>query len=156
MYFHSSQTHVGMTRLPSGSNTSRGLTLAEEPRVPFALKISRALKQIPYKGRASEWQGPVCDLLHSPRLQFSCRYGSRGGPITLCIFWLWAFMHTEPYRVPRALARTQRWHHELRQFFLCHANCVPVYYHGRLDRRPLLGEANKSSHRLEAAPALLP
>lgn len=36
----------------------------------------------------------------------------------------------------------KRRHHKLRQLCLCHVNGVPVYNHGRLDGRAVLGESD--------------
>lgn len=43
-------------------DTSRALILAQEPRVPFALKIPQAAKQISCEDGAAEWQELVCDF----------------------------------------------------------------------------------------------
>lgn len=45
------------------------------------------------------------------------------------------------YSLQRGLARSQQRHHQLRQFFICHAHCVPMHHHGGLDRRSLLGNS---------------
>lgn len=68
------------------------------------------------------------------------RFSSRGGTSSMCNLRAWAPVPHQWQWVPRRLARTQRWHHQLRQLPVCHADGVSVHHHGGLDRRAVLGE----------------
>lgn len=57
----------------------------------------------------------------------------------MCCIRAWPSLLAQWYSLQGGLARPQQRHHQLRQFFVCHAHCVPVHHHGGLDRRSLLG-----------------
>lgn len=70
-----------------------------------------------------------------------CRYDSRGGTSSMCDLRARAPMPHQRQRVQGRLARSQRWHHQLWQLPVCHADSVSVHHHGGLDGRAVLGES---------------
>ena len=70
-----------------------------------------------------------------------CRCDRRGGTSSMCDLRARAPMPHQWHRVQGRLARSQRWHHQLWQLPICHADSVSVYHHGGLDRRAVLGKS---------------
>lgn len=79
-------------------------------------------------------------LIHLPEPSSLYRFNSRGGTSSVRNLRAWAPVPHQWHWVPRRLARTQRWHHQLRQLPVCHADSVSVHHHGGLDWRAVLGE----------------
>lgn len=70
-----------------------------------------------------------------------CRYDSRRGASSMCDLRAWAPVPHQRHGVQGRLARSQRWHHQLWQLSVCHADGVSVYHHGGLDWCAVLGES---------------
>lgn len=70
-----------------------------------------------------------------------CRCDSRRRASSMCDLRARAPMPHQRQRVQGRLARSQRWHHQLWQLPLCHADSVSVHHHGGLDGRAVLGES---------------
>lgn len=96
----------------------------------------------------------LCDyMICLPEQSSLYRFSSRGGTSSMCNLRAWAPVPHQWQWVPRRLARTQRWHHQLRQLPVCHADGVSVHHHGGLDRRAVLGELPPRPHSLLPSPA---
>lgn len=70
----------------------------------------------------------------------SCSRRDRWRISSMCDLRAWAPVLRQQHRVQRRLAWSQRWHHQLWQLPVCHADGVSVHHHGGLDRRAVLGE----------------
>lgn len=64
----------------------------------------------------------------------------------MCYVRAWPPLPAQRYALQRGLARSQQWHHQLRQFFVCHAHRVPVHHYGGLDGCSLLGNLCLKRH----------
>lgn len=93
---------------------------------------------------ALKWD-KVKNIPFHAQLSFSSAYRwvSRRGTSSVCDLRARAPMPHQRQRVPGRLARSQRWHHQLRQLPVCHADGVSVHHHGGLDRRAVLGECSR-------------
>ena len=120
-----------------GFTASQGFRIltqhSQRLRVVFDLEKSRTLRRASQVGGPPRWQRLWVGVLRVPELQSSHRRRGGGGPIALRVTGIGACLYAEPDRVPRTLGRSQRRHHQLRQFLLCHADSLPVHHHGRLD-----------------------
>lgn len=109
--------------------------LVQVAPLPFYLQSTKDNWFVP-----SSLTGLRVYLIHLPEPSSLYRFNSRGGTSSVRNLRAWAPVPHQWHWVPRRLARTQRWHHQLRQLPVCHADSVSVHHHGGLDWRAVLGE----------------